>query len=178
MSTDRKPPYPASSCPAYRSQSACVLADEHLITFTVAATTLLATPAYAEYGADKDYAASYDSGAKNVNGDKTLYTPKAKVLAKGTTSSKVMVTMPSPGPLSADDYIDCMWVRDVRTGTVYEADFYYPNGQVKTKGRSGAPSDGSAPVEPTFVARVPGGASIAPVVHSAKGYVWEGAPVL
>jgi len=145
-----------------------------------AAASLMAPAAHAEYGADKDEAYTYDLSIKNVEGDSALYTPTAKLLQKGSKLAKVEVSMPSPGPLAAKDYVDCMWLRDAKTGSVIDAAFFYPNGKPQAKGRSGAPSDGSAPIEPSFVLRVPvdstgGGSKVVPVVHSAAGRVWEGA---
>merc|ERR1712146_546113 len=101
-------------------------------------------------------------------------------LQKGRKLTKVQVSMPSPGPLSAEDYIDSMWLRDDYTGKVIEAQFFYPNGKPQANGRSGAPADDTVAVDPVFIARVPidgqgFGDRVVPVVHSAAGRVWQGA---
>ena len=100
--------------------------------------------------------------------------PKAKIETAGAKSARIAVSMPSPGPLSNKDYVDVMWLRDSR-GTVLAAGEFRANGKGIKEQASGV---AEAPVEPKFVARADSGTGdVFPVVHTKKGYVWEGAPV-
>lgn len=132
-------------------------------------------PAYANtVGLIEDQAGTYDKAInKNSQGDASLYTPSAKIVTKGSKSAKVEISMPSPGPLSQKDYIDLMWFRDIKSGSVVAAQGYQSNG----KPYRAQVAAGALITDPVFQARVASGISVVPVVHSAAGYVWEGAPV-
>jgi len=100
-----------------------------------------------------------------------------------------MVSLPSPGPLSNNDYIDLIWLKTAQfdkqenaggtnkdrvfPGLIAAAGEFKPNGS-PVKGAATASASKS---EPVFTARVKTGLTVYPVVHSAAGYVWEGAPI-
>lgn len=114
------------------------------------------------------------SASINLEGDGKLYTPKARIDGAGSKSSKVLMYMPEPGPQSTGDYINAMWFRDAN-GFVFDAASF------KASGKSNKdPVDGvqGKPIEPKFFTRIDAGTgTVVPMVHSYKGYVWEGKPL-
>jgi len=115
---------------------------------------------------------SYSKGSEG--GDAAVYTPKARIEAGGAKSTRLIMSLPSPGPLSARDYIDAMWFEDSK-GTVLAAGEFRADGKGIKEQVSGI---AAAPVEPKYQARIDAGTGdVFPVVHSNKGFVWKGKPV-
>ena len=72
------------------------------------------------------------------------------------------------------DYVDVMFFRD-DFGAVLAACQYRDTGKSFTEPVEGIKGKS---IEPKFLARVDAGAgAVYPVVHTAKGYVWQGKPV-
>jgi len=110
----------------------------------------------------------------NTEGDSSVYKPRARIDGAGSKSSLISVRMPEPGPLSNDDYVDAIWLRD-ELGNVLAATQYRSTGKSYTE-----PVDGvkGKAIEPSFKARVEAGTgAVYPFIHSAKGYVWKGKAV-
>ena len=70
-----------------------------------------------ESGFIKDIARVAYGYAANPEGDAAIYTPKARIDGAGSKSSKLLMKMPDPGPLSAGDYVDVMFFKS-QTGEV------------------------------------------------------------
>ena len=120
-------------------------------------------------------AAKYSSGTINTDGDAAVYTPKALVEAGGSKSTRLKMKMPDPGPLSARDYIDVMYFRDERGSILAAAEFRADGKGIKEQ----VEGIKTASVEPKFQARIDAGTgTVYPGVHSSKGYVWEGKPIV
>ena len=51
---------------------------------------------------------------KNEEGDAKIYTPKARVDGAGSKSSLLLVYSPTPGPISNEDFVDALWLKDER----------------------------------------------------------------
>ena len=127
-------------------------------------TTLLGAiaPAVAEGEAS---AALYELEPHNTIGEAAVYLPSAKIVAAGSSNSKVELVMPVPGPTSVNDFIDCMWFKDVKTKAVLgAAEFSKSNQFINNK-------------PATFSLRVSKGRTIVPCVHCDTGGTWEGAPL-
>ena len=118
-------------------------------------------------------AALYQEEDHNVQSldDPAKYKPSVKVDAKGSANSKLAIVLPKPGPLSEDDYADCMWFMDAKTFKVVAAENYGENGL--TQDFSLRANTG---LDPAFSARIKTGLTVVPFVHCKKGGTWEGAP--
>jgi len=144
-----------------------------------AVTTSLPLAAQAKGAIEGDFIKDLPSAVAkysvNEEGDAAVYKPKARIEAAGSKSSKVKMYMPDPGPLSNGDFVDAMWFRD-STGKVLGAEQYRSTGKSFTEPVEGVKGKS---IEPSFQARVDAGAgTIFPVIHSAKGSVWEGKPIV
>ena len=115
------------------------------------------------------YESDFDRNDDSL-GDKALYTPSVKIDAAGSSSYKLSVVMPSTGPRSAKDYVDCMWFRDASNGKVLAAESFGSNGL--SRDFSLREDTG---LEPSFAARIPSGKTVVPAIHAKKGGTWEGA---
>lgn len=135
----------------------------------VAAATFL--PKQAKAVDFLEVVSKYQAMEKNTNGDAAAYTPKAIVEAGGAKSTRLIMKMPDPGPLSQRDYIDAMWFVDSK-GSVLGAGQFRADGKGVKEQVDGIKK---APVEPKFQARIDAGAGeVFPCVHSSKDYVWCG----
>ena len=181
----RRPMSPSQSCLAAMCVAACVMSAmayspasqplrigrrEALGAGVAAATLGVPLPAFADPIKD---AALFEDDDKNVAGlgDPAIYTPSAKMDAKGASSSKLAVAMPAVGPLSKDDYVDCMWFKDANNFKVLAAEAYGSNGRSREQSLQG-----DTGIEPRFAARIKSGLTVIPVIHAKKGGVWEGKP--
>ena len=139
----------------------------------VAAGTFLPSASFAARDVFAD-AAKYSAGTINSEGDAAVYTPKARVEAGGSKSTRLTIKMPDPGPLSARDYVDVMYFRDAK-GSILAAGEFRADGKGIKEQVEGIKT---ASVEPKYQARIDAGSGdVYPCIHSSKGYVWEGAPI-
>jgi hypothetical protein len=127
-----------------------------------------ASPVFAEPIRD---AALYIEEPHNEVGDAALYTPSIRVDAKGSTNSKLSVIMPKKGPRTANDFVDCMWMKDGNSGLVIAAESYGANGLSRDKSLQ---SDSGK--EPEFAFRVKSGSTVVPMIHTKGAGTWEGKP--
>jgi hypothetical protein len=144
-----------------------------LQTAALGATTALvsaAAPASAAQELLTDVA-QYAIMQANTDGDAALYTPKSKIESSGQKSARVIMSMPSPGPLTAGDYVDVMWF-ETSSGAILGAGKFRDNGKGFNEPVEGVKS---APVEPKFQFRVNAGTGgVVPCIHTSKGFVWRG----
>lgn len=139
----------------------------------VAASTFLPAPSHANRDIFAD-AAKYATSAVNTEGDAAVYTPKLKVEAGGQKSTRLVMKMPDPGPLSARDYVDVMYLRDSK-GSILAAGEFRADGKGIKEQVEGVKK---AAVEPKFQGRIDAGTGeVTPGIHTSKGYVWEGKSV-
>lgn len=112
---------------------------------------------------------------KNEEGDAKIYTPKARVDGAGSKSSLLLVYSPTPGPISNEDFVDALWLKDER-GLVLASEQFRSNGKsYSDPGEAGTTKS----IEPKFTARVDAGTGkVYPFMHTHKGFVWEGKPVV
>ena len=123
----------------------------------------------------KDLKAAVANYKANEEGDAEIYKPKARIDGAGSKSSKVLMYMNDPGPQSAGDYVDAMFFRS-QTGDVLAAEQFRATGKSYSEPVEGI--KGKA-VEPKFVARFDAGTGpVRPIIHTNKGYVWEGKAVV
>jgi hypothetical protein len=121
-------------------------------------------------------ASEYVKQAKNSEGDPALFTPKAVIEGAGVKSSLVKVKMPDPGPLTAGDYVDTIYLR-TSFGKIIDAAGFRSSGVGITEPVAGDASK-VVPKEPQWKCRVEAGTGeVIPGIHTSKGLVWEGKPV-
>lgn len=133
-----------------------------------AAVAIAPRPAFAD---GMKAAALYQEEDHNAVGDAANYLPRIKVNAKGASNSLLAVTVPSPGPKSKGDFVDCMWFMDSRTFKVVAAENFGSNGLIKDKSMQA-----DTGVDPSFASRIKAGTEVVPFIHCDKGGTWEGAP--
>ncbi len=139
-----------------------------------ASLAVTAAPALADNSKSVSAAASFQSQGSAEGAPAEKYTPKLVVEAAGMSSTRVLIKMPSPGPNSNGDYVDCLWISDSKSGEVLAAQLFKPSGKPQT---AQASAEASTQVEPSFAPRVPSGATIVPCAHAAKGGTFFGPPM-
>ena len=170
------------SCGAWPRRKVCVGSPRAALATAAAVASFTILPHAARaapYSAEdplKNASEYVGSQSKNSEGDAAVFTPKAVIEGAGVKSSLVKVKMPDPGPLTAGDYVDTIYLR-TSFGKIIDAAGFRSSGVGITEPVAGDASK-VVPKEPQWKCRVEAGTGeVIPGIHTSKGLVWEGKPV-